>query len=768
MVGCKQLPTSIPGVRAQRLVINASYVAATYTYLALTTFGLALLLGCTLHYKKFHILIALTSGPHFALVSLQYFLRCLPNTSFPGFLFVVGIVRTLMCSGWVYIMSNDDHDMHDVLMVTYILCNMPWMWGGVLCTPIGHVKVSYLFWSIFTSLITTLFYFSVWQLALSGLELSLLVLLSSALLGIRPLCTWALTCSGQVMLRVVVILTGSGSYALKSPMQRLIVVNFANMVLLVGQTTNWVCDIVLGLELVLLSLAKHVNHSTNPIWPMLNEEPFLAFCVLYELATRPSTIPEEEKQISGSKDSSTVASHGWLASSIALGSMIFILHCFFIDPRYKDSQPEGPLPHLHGSLTLIAQAIGLALPTILPACWLINPLWFSYGCTSAFVMYRFRDWMGFVGGLNLAVFVMLLLPTIIRQSAQPNKSGRTYTYFTAFFVMILFYLADVWTVTYTSMPGGVYLRSLLHNLSQHHWCLNGHQEKRTAANSIVHILSSTSFLVRHLLTLFLLSAVLVTIYRWTPVGPRPYKLGTGIINAGIWTVHFGIDNIGHDSQRDMKLDVVGLLETDLHRTVYGNCDLMRVALQDLGYYVDLGPGPNIHTWGAALLLKFPIIHLQHHLLPSPHGELVPAIKAVLDVYGSEVAVVVSHNGQEQDPLDCKLQSKELACIMAKSYPHLIIFLGYVVTKPHISRSPYEILVYDGIVHDIDPQDGDHWCEYILYRELYRTVYAQLQIGQFWFPMEYYGNNNEGGMNGHFYHVFDTVRLQPITGTDMTY
>jgi hypothetical protein len=44
-----------------------------------------------------------------------------------------------------------------------------------------------------------------------------------------------------------------------------------------------------------------------------------------------------------------------------------------------------------------------------------------------------------------------------------------------------------------------------------------------------------------------------------------------ILRAGIWTVHFGIDNAGHDGQRgmrdlfrDMDLDVVGLLETDLH------------------------------------------------------------------------------------------------------------------------------------------------------------------------------------------------------------
>lgn len=53
--------------------------------------------------------------------------------------------------------------------------------------------------------------------------------------------------------------------------------------------------------------------------------------------------------------------------------------------------------------------------------------------------------------------------------------------------------------------------------------------------------------------------------------PAPAHARAGILNAGIWTVHFGIDNEGRDSQRgmrdlfrDMDLDIVGLLETDLH------------------------------------------------------------------------------------------------------------------------------------------------------------------------------------------------------------
>lgn len=47
------------------------------------------------------------------------------------------------------------------------------------------------------------------------------------------------------------------------------------------------------------------------------------------------------------------------------------------------------------------------------------------------------------------------------------------------------------------------------------------------------------------------------------------------------------------------------------------------------------------------------------------------------------------------------------------------------------------------MHDIDQADLDRWCEYILYRGLYRTAYArvsrstitdtELQIGQFQLP-----------------------------------
>lgn len=100
--------------------------------------------------------------------------------------------------------------------------------------------------------------------------------------------------------------------------------------------------------------------------------------------------------------------------------------------------------------------------------------------------------------------------------------------------------------------------------------------------------------------------------------------------------------------------------------------------------------------------------------------------------------------------------------MAASHPRPVVFLGYVVTKPHAERrtlviplefssliflvhlaAPYKFLVEDGQVHDIDEEDEDRWCEYIFYRGLYRTSYArisrgsitdtELQIGQFALP-----------------------------------
>ncbi|KAM9901602.1 hypothetical protein OXX79_004443, partial [Metschnikowia pulcherrima] len=239
------------------------------------------------------------------------------------------------------------------------------------------------------------------------------------------------------------------------------------------------------------------------------------------------------------------------------------------------------------------------------------------------------------------------------------------------------------------------------------------------------------------------------------------------------------------------VDVIGLLETDTERLIGGNRDFTQKIAHDLGMYVDYGPGPNKHTWGAALLSKFPIVTSSHHLLPSPVGELAPAIHATLDIYGELVDIVVFHSGQEEDVEDRRLQSLGVADLMGNSNRPLVL-LSYLVTKPLTGN--YNTYVSEkSRVHDIDSTDWDRWCEYILFRDLKKVAYArisrstitdtELQIAKFKFLTEeqraqgddfIYGNHfidesevnpelrmpdifKGDGVRGHRYHVFDAPR-----------
>ena len=57
--------------------------------------------------------------------------------------------------------------------------------------------------------------------------------------------------------------------------------------------------------------------------------------------------------------------------------------------------------------------------------------------------------------------------------------------------------------------------------------------------------------VRTTIFFTIITTLLVTIYRWPPP-PTLLKSGRRIVNAGIWTVHFGFDDAGRDSQRRMR------------------------------------------------------------------------------------------------------------------------------------------------------------------------------------------------------------------------
>jgi len=186
----------------------------------------------------------------------------------------------------------------------------------------------------------------------------------------------------------------------------------------------------------------------------------LALLAVMELSLRPSpgvSTPMKKGSVSRS----------WIGSGLALGSLIFSLHNLLADSStliawsWTGYPIRGPVPHLHGYLTIIAQCLGLAIPTLLPSDQinvLCHPLWFAYGAVSTYVMYRHRDWVGYFGGLNLAVFSMSVLPMVLSLAAESSDGRVARTYTLAFFVTCLFYLASVWTVAYAFVPGGVYLR----------------------------------------------------------------------------------------------------------------------------------------------------------------------------------------------------------------------------------------------------------------------------------------------------------------------
>ncbi len=101
------------------------------------------------------------SGPRFALVGLWYLLTKRPNSSLPKFVAGVGIFRTLTCGGWTYVTSTDDHDWHDIFMISYLVATLPWTLGVIALSPTHPTALKYrkLFAGAFFGTLVPLIYF---------------------------------------------------------------------------------------------------------------------------------------------------------------------------------------------------------------------------------------------------------------------------------------------------------------------------------------------------------------------------------------------------------------------------------------------------------------------------------------------------------------------------------------------------------------------------------------------------------------------------------
>jgi Frag1/DRAM/Sfk1 family len=110
----------------------------------------------------FQILIAICSGPRFALIFLWYLLTYRRGTPMPKIVAAIGVLRTFLCGGWVYVTSTDDHGFHDITMIGYLLCTLPWTLGIISMSPLNPRALKYrkiIAGSFFGTLIPLIYYF---------------------------------------------------------------------------------------------------------------------------------------------------------------------------------------------------------------------------------------------------------------------------------------------------------------------------------------------------------------------------------------------------------------------------------------------------------------------------------------------------------------------------------------------------------------------------------------------------------------------------------
>ena len=100
-------------------------------------------------------------GPRFLLVALWYLVTARPNSSLPKIIAGVGLFRTLTCGGWTYITSTDDHDWHDIFMISYLIATIPWTVGCLALSPPNPTAIKYrkIFGGLFFGTIVPLVYY---------------------------------------------------------------------------------------------------------------------------------------------------------------------------------------------------------------------------------------------------------------------------------------------------------------------------------------------------------------------------------------------------------------------------------------------------------------------------------------------------------------------------------------------------------------------------------------------------------------------------------
>lgn len=599
-----------------------------------------------------------------------------------------------------------------------------------------------LFWTLFQALAPMIWFYPLNELEISGYEAFALVLFSPFLFGIpglgRLLCSrWPLA-----LLRMTSV-AGLASFQASTTLGRLLILSLGCFsIMLVFSATVFSPSVkqryltgsglVLGLFAFISSRVWFT--SFVPAWWTASSN---SIVIAISAAATVDKIFSGDDVDAVKQGDNSVGWRRWMPVGFGFGSLLYLTQAVFGEVSVvcrwvvKGFPGTGPMPYPWGAAVLVSLWIGTLLSSYHRVTRTIA--WWLFGSAGFLALYLLPTWQGFAGGLVLALTTMSVFPEMIARLmlCPPAKTVPL-----ASLVWLAEMLFSVWTVAYNFVPGGEYTREktswligavvislglalFLGPPTNHTTKISGHG----------FVLNGKTLLFISLLVMHGLGGFA---YRYSLQNFKHQQKSRPVLTTAIWTYHFGYDNVGWPSLersaellRETDADVVTLLESDASKPFLGNNDLGMWLGERLRMFVDFGPSTRDHTWGNLILSRYPFVKSVHHLLPSPHGELAPAVTATVNVSGHLVDLVVTHMGNDRDVVDRKLQAEFLSNEL-KNAVNPVVFLGYVTSAP-FSRD-YKTLTENGNVKDIDSTDKDRWCEYILYRGLRKLGFARISHG----------------------------------------